>query len=228
MNRSALGADIHNVLQCVAMCCSVLQCVAVCCSVLRCVAVCYSVLHSAADAAQPEDSSHLCCSMLQHVAACCSVLQCITVCRSVVHHCCQARTELSVKHKKEALSIQLERHLSLPPRVWVPCQWGPFRNIQSLLELFYELSESAQTLLKNSVSRHTLAVGVRQIRILTIPLSIKWRLGGLSGEFEKRFRKRVRNTYKAFYQNLDQSSPLLVLNSPAKSLPKLSTKATSI
>jgi len=87
MNCSALAADIHNVLQCVAMCCSVLQCVAVCCSVLRCVAVCYSVLHSAADAAQPEDSSHLCCSMLQHVAACCSMLQCAAMYHSV-SQCC--------------------------------------------------------------------------------------------------------------------------------------------
>jgi len=38
---------IHNMLQCVAVCCSVLQCVAVCCSVLQCAAVCCSVLHCA-------------------------------------------------------------------------------------------------------------------------------------------------------------------------------------
>ena len=45
---------LHQVLQCVAVCCGELQCVAVCCSVLQCVAV-Y-------------------CSVLQCVAVCCSVL----------------------------------------------------------------------------------------------------------------------------------------------------------
>ena len=83
MNRSALAAGIHNVLQCVAVCCSVLQCVAVCCTEQQML---------------PSPKIALIC-----VAACCSVLQCVTVCRSVAHHCCPARTELSVKREKEAL-----------------------------------------------------------------------------------------------------------------------------
>ena len=37
------GSSAHNMLQCVAVCCSMSQCVAVCCSVLQCVAVCCSV-----------------------------------------------------------------------------------------------------------------------------------------------------------------------------------------
>ena len=72
----------HNVLQCVAVCCSELQCVAVCCSVLQCVAVCcsaywysYAMSHASLCATGCVKCVAVCCSMLQRVAVCCSVLQ---------------------------------------------------------------------------------------------------------------------------------------------------------
>ena len=51
---ASTSAQVHSVLQCVAVCCSVLQCV------LQCVAEC--------------------CSVFKCVAMCCSVLQCVAVC----------------------------------------------------------------------------------------------------------------------------------------------------
>jgi len=62
--------DVHDILPCVAVCCSVLQCFAVFGSVLQCVAVCCSVLQRTV----------LCCHALQCVAVCCSVLQWLIVC----------------------------------------------------------------------------------------------------------------------------------------------------
>jgi len=77
----------HDVLQCVAVCCSVLQCVAVCCSVLQCVAtrcmwyVQYDVfIYVYGVFVDASWRIHICDMM------CCSVLQCVAVCCNTLLH----------------------------------------------------------------------------------------------------------------------------------------------
>ena len=83
-HKAPEGSDLHEVLQCVAVCCSLLQCVAVCCSALQRVAARCSALQRVAVCRSVLQCVAVCCRALQCVAARCSVLQCVVVCCSVL------------------------------------------------------------------------------------------------------------------------------------------------